>query len=132
MASFGVYLRMRAWFLIACALLAESCARSVPREKGVTWNPESATFAWSGGQVNLPAGFTYQVDKGTDTFEGHLTSADGKLAVRHDIGGYAGAWADRDKSFLFRGTNNTRSGYIPRRRLRQLLLRLPPSHRTLL
>lgn len=101
MASFGVYLRMRAWFLIACALLAESCARSVPREKGVTWNPESATFAWSGGQVNLPAGFTYQVDKGTDTFEGHFTSADGKLVVRHDIGGYAGAWTRKDKSFMF-------------------------------
>lgn len=39
---------------------------------------------------------------GADTFEGHFTSADGKLVIRHDIGGYAGAWARRDKSFFFR------------------------------
>ena len=54
-----------------------------------------------GGQVNLPLGFTYQVDQGSDTFEGHFTSADGKLVIRHDIGGYAGAWATRDNSFFF-------------------------------
>src|ERR1043166_1272979 len=54
-----------------------------------------------GGQVILPLSFTYQVDKGTDTFEGHFSSTDGKLVVRPNIGGYAGAWARREKSFLF-------------------------------
>ena len=52
--------------------------------------------------MNLPSGFTYQVDQGADTFEGHFTSADGGLVIRHDIGGYAGAWASKDKSFFFR------------------------------
>ena len=97
----GEYMRMWTSFLIACALLEESCARHLPLPKGVTWNPESATFAWWGGQVNLPVGFTYQVDQGADTFEGHFTSADGKLVIRHNIGGYAGAWASREKSFFF-------------------------------
>src|SRR4051812_45481015 len=69
--------------------------------QGVTWNFASATFTWWGGQVSLPVGFTYQVDRGADTFEGHFTSADGKLIIRHDIGEYAGAWASRDKSFSF-------------------------------
>jgi hypothetical protein len=90
------------WLLIAGAILGQSCTRHRSLPKGVTWNAESATFVWWGGQVNLPNGFTYQVDQGADTFEGHFTSADGKLVIRHDIGGYAGAWASRDKSFFFR------------------------------
>jgi hypothetical protein len=65
-------------------------------------NAESATFVWWGGQANLPIGFRYQVDQGADRFEGHFTSADGKVVIRHDIGGYAGAWASRDKSLFFR------------------------------
>ena len=97
----GECMRMRTWFLIAGALLGVSCARHLPLPKGVTWNPESGTFAWWGGQVSLPAGFTYQVDQGADSFEGHFTSADGKLVIRHDIGGYAGTWADRKTSFFF-------------------------------
>ena len=51
--------------------------------------------------MRLPAGFTYQVDQGTDTFEGHFSSPDGKLVVRHDIGGYAGAWASRKDALSF-------------------------------
>jgi len=90
------------WLLIAGAILGESCARHRSLPKGVSWNAESATFVWWGGQVNLPSGFTYQVDQGADTFEGHFTSADGGLVIRHDIGGYAGAWASKDKSFFFR------------------------------
>jgi hypothetical protein len=88
--------------LIAGAVLAQSCARRPPLPKGVTWIAESATFVWWGGGVNLPIGFTYQVDQGADTFEGHFTSADGNLVIHHDIGEYAGAFARRDKSFFFR------------------------------
>ncbi len=95
-------MRIWPWFWITFALLGGACARQLPLPKDVTWNPESATFAWWAGQVNLPVGFTYQVDQGVDTFEGHFTSADGKFVVRHDIGGYAGAWARRDKAFSFR------------------------------
>lgn len=90
------------WVVVAGAILGPSCSRHRSLPEGVSWNAESATFEWWGGQVNLPIGFTYQVDQGTDTFEGHFTSADRKLVIRHDIGEYAGAWASRDKSFFFR------------------------------
>jgi hypothetical protein len=70
----------------------------------VCWNAKSATFSWWSGQVTLPAGFSYEQDHAGDTFEGHFISSDGKTTIRHDIGGYAGAWADWDKSFLFEET----------------------------
>jgi hypothetical protein len=57
-------------------------------------------FTWWGGEVTLPVGLTYQQDAG-DTFEGHFTSADGKLIIKHDIGGYAGAWAKSKGSDAF-------------------------------
>ena len=56
----------------------------------VTWKNESGTFAWGSGEVRLPAGFTYKVDDGIDTFVGHFTSQDGKLVIQHDIGEFAG------------------------------------------
>src|SRR5690242_5163897 len=94
-------MRMRKSYWIACVLLGGSCARHLPMPKGASWDAKSATFAWWGGRVNLPVGFTYQVDQGTDTFEGHFTSLDGRLIIHHDIGGYAGAWASPKKAFLF-------------------------------
>ena len=51
--------------------------------------------------MRLPTGFSYRVDQGIDTFEGHFTSADGAVVVRHDIGGYAGAWASRKGALAF-------------------------------
>jgi len=94
-------MRMAKCFLTACALLVASCAHRPSLPKDTSWNAKSATFAWWGGEVKLPVGFTYQVDQGTDTLEGHFTSPDGRLVVRHDIGGYAGAWAARGKAFFF-------------------------------
>jgi hypothetical protein len=94
-------MQMATCFLTACALVGASCAQRPLLPKGVTWNEKSATFAWWCGEVTLPAGFTYQQDQGVDTFEGHFTSPDGKVVVRHDIGGYAGAWAAREKAFFF-------------------------------
>src|SRR5437879_4954592 len=88
------------YFLTTCALLEASCAQHLSLPNGASWNQESGTFAWWLGEVTLPRGFTYQVDA-SDTFEGHFTSLGGKLIIRHDIGGYAGAWAKREKSFLF-------------------------------
>ena len=78
-----------------------SCGRSLPMPKDASWNSKTATFAWWGGHVTVPVGFTYQVDQGTDTFEGHFTSPDGRLSVRHDIGGYAGAWASPGEASFF-------------------------------
>jgi hypothetical protein len=63
----------------------------------VSWDEKSAVFRWSYGKVTLPAGFTYQGDP-SDTLEG---PQDGKLIVRHDIGGYAGAYANRKDALVF-------------------------------
>jgi hypothetical protein len=49
----------------------------------------------------LPAGFTYEQDVGADSFEGHFTSSDRHLIVRHDIGGYSGYYANQRKAFAF-------------------------------
>jgi hypothetical protein len=94
-------MRIPTCFLTGCALLGASCAQRPSLPKDASWNPKSATFAWWGGEVKLPVGFTYRVDQGTDTFQGHFTSPDGKLIVRHDIGGYAGSWAARGRAFSF-------------------------------
>jgi len=58
-------------------------------------------FRWAGGEVTLPGGFRYREDHGADSFEGHFTSPDGKIIVRHDIGGYAGASANRREAVAF-------------------------------
>lgn len=94
---------MRMWtcFLILGALVGASCTRRLTPPEGITWNSGSATFTWSGGRIKLPRGFTYQVDQGADTSEGHFTSADGTLVIQHDIGGYAGAWASPKRSSFF-------------------------------
>src|SRR5262245_60854219 len=83
------------------ALLELSCSRRIPLPKDASWDDTSAKFAWWGGEVSLPAGFKYHVDQGTDTFEGHFASADRTLVVRHDIGGYAGAYASKKRAFVF-------------------------------
>jgi len=67
----------------------------------VSWDKESGTFAWGSGEVKVPSGFTYQVDPGVDTFEGHFIAPDGKLILRHDIGWYAGAWASAKDASSF-------------------------------
>ena len=55
--------------------------------KGVSWDKKTSAFAWWGGQVRVPSGFTYQMDQGADTFEGHFSAPDGKLIIRHDSAG---------------------------------------------
>jgi hypothetical protein len=97
-----ISMRCRWNLLIICTLIGSSCARRLSLPKGVSWDEKSATFGWWSGEVKLPAGYNYHVDQGADSFEGHFTSPDGKLVIRHDIGGYAGAWAGRrnDASFF--------------------------------
>jgi hypothetical protein len=93
---------MRCWWglLIICALIESSCARRLS-EKGASWDQRSATFGWWGGEVSLPAGYSYQQDPGGDSFEGHFTSPNGKLVIGHDIGSNAGAWAKQGKHTSF-------------------------------
>jgi hypothetical protein len=86
---------------LLAGLLFTACSRRIPMDKGASWDRKSGTFVWIAGQVKLPAGFSYQVDQGTDTFEGHFTSRDKRLIIRHDIGGYAGAWASSRNATKF-------------------------------
>jgi hypothetical protein len=90
-------LSIRSWSLISCALIGLWCD---PLPQGVYWDRKSGVFEWWSGKVTLPPRFSYQTDP-TDTFEGHFTSPDGKLVIRHDIGSYAGAWAHRDDTHSY-------------------------------
>jgi hypothetical protein len=81
-------------------LLAAATALSLVRPDP-NWDARSRTFSWRNGQVQLPYGFSYHHVRGTDSFEGVFISRDGKVAVRHDIGGMAGVWAHRERSFFF-------------------------------
>lgn len=78
-----------------------ACTHRLPLPPGANWDDHSGTFTWAAGEVKLRAGFTYQADRGTDTFEGHFTSKDKRVVVRHDIGGYAGCWASRQRALSF-------------------------------
>lgn len=84
---------------IMSALFA--CAHRVSLPKDASWDAKSGIFRWWAAEVQLPVGFRYQVDQGTDTFEGHFTSPDRALIVYHDIGGYAGAYASRKRALNF-------------------------------
>jgi hypothetical protein len=66
------------------------------------WDATLGTFTWSGGEVKMPGGFTYQKDRGIDSFVGHFASPDGQVIVRHDIGLFAGAYASKKDSFVFK------------------------------
>lgn len=92
-------MRMQRYLLIVCALLGSSCSQSPALPKSVSWDKKTSTFAWWGGEVRVPSGFIDQVDQGADSFEGHFSAPDGRVVIRHDIGGFAGAWANtRDAS----------------------------------
>ena len=80
------------------------CNHSAKPPRAANWDSRSATFTWSAGEVKLPSGFAYAPDRGTDTFEGHFTSRDTRVVVRHDIGGYAGCWASRQRALVFNET----------------------------
>lgn len=90
-------MRIQTCLLIACALVGASCGQ---RPSLGSWNSKLGLFRWENGEVTLPGGFKYRRTP-SDTFEGHFTSADGKLVIRHDIGGYAGAYASRRTAFFF-------------------------------
>ncbi|HEV8147002.1 MAG TPA: hypothetical protein VGP79_11500 [Bryobacteraceae bacterium] len=73
-------------------------------------------FGWWGGEVALPVGFRYQQDVGTDTDVGHFTSPDGTLTIEHDIGGLAGAYANRRDALAFEELIDGSRAWIAQRR----------------
>jgi len=87
--------------LITGALVGTSCSPSVSHSRSLRWDERTSTFAWPGGEVKIPLGFTHHGGEGTDTFEGHFSSPDGKLAIRYDIGWYAGARANPKEAASF-------------------------------
>ena len=64
------------------------------------WNPETGAFRWWAGAVHLPPGYTY-LPLGGDSDYGELTSPDGATTLWHDIGSYAGLWADQKGAIAF-------------------------------
>jgi|SRR5579872_765897 len=87
-------------FLTLCAFLAPACARRPALPQSVNWDEKSGVFRWWAGEVRIPAGFTHEIEP-SDTFQGHFTSRDGKPVIRHDIGGYAGVYAERKDALFF-------------------------------
>jgi hypothetical protein len=87
--------------LLGLILLAFSCSPPLDLPRGASWDEQSSTFKWWGGEIRLPAGFRYQVDQGTDSFMGHFTAADGRVVLEHDIGSYAGAYASKRHALVF-------------------------------
>jgi hypothetical protein len=51
--------------------------------------------------VTIPFGLSYRDAFGVDSFMGEFYSLDEKLVIQHDIGFYAGAWAQRDGAIVF-------------------------------
>lgn len=72
--------------LIVCILLGTSCQPQSFSVHGVGWDKRTGAFAWRGGDVKVPSGFTYQAVGGGDTFEGRFNSPDGKVVIHFDIG----------------------------------------------
>jgi hypothetical protein len=93
--------RIASIFSIYCALMCFSCAQRPKLPDDVTWDDKAGVFRWRLGEVKLPIGFVYQWDPGSDTFRGHFTSPNGRLIIQHDIGGYAGAYANRRSAYSF-------------------------------
>src|SRR5262249_27827727 len=86
-------MRLGAEFTIICiiAFTLISCGPTPPLPRGLGWDQHTGAFSRPLGEGPLPPGFTYQVDQGTDTTQGHFISSDGRVIVQHDIGGYEGA-----------------------------------------
>ena len=84
---------MRLVLLGTCLLMGLSCRNYLPLPKDARWDQASGRFAWWGGSVILPVGFSYEILPAVDSFEGQFTAPNGSVVIRHDIGGYAGAWA---------------------------------------
>ena len=84
---------MSTYISVSLAVLLFSCTMRSTMPLGTSWNRRSGVFTWRNGEVTLPSGLRYQQDAG-DSLIGHFTSSDGKLIIHHDIGGYAGAYAN--------------------------------------
>lgn len=87
------------WKLLAAGLFTASCDHPFPfLPEGTSWNPWSGEFRWWRGSVTLPPGFSYKGER-SDTFADRFTN--GRIVIRHDIGGYAGAYARPISSYHF-------------------------------
>lgn len=76
--------------------------------KGTSWDESTGVFVWRGGQATFPIGFSYQTDRGVDSFAGHFTSKDGTVVVHHDIGFVASAGASGGEDFKERIVDDSR------------------------
>jgi hypothetical protein len=82
-------------------LLLSSCGVPSKMPRGASWDKPSGTFQWSQGEVRVPAALYYRDGYGVDSFEGNFHTLDEALVIHHDIGGYAGAYAQQHDAVLF-------------------------------
>ena len=82
----GLFARARTARLVFCAVVGVSIAldttlflrmgRRQDEKIHLDWQKGPAVFSWGIGQVQMPAGFTYQRELGIDTFVGRFNSKD--------------------------------------------------------
>lgn len=80
--------------ILATILVLNSCYRHLALPQNAHWNREPGVFDWGLGSITLPHGFYYQQDQGIDSFVGHFASVLHSVVVKHDIGAYAGSFAN--------------------------------------
>lgn len=88
--------------LMMIALWYSSCVTRPQMPRWASWNKHTSQFVWHGGSIQFPKGFNYSIRSNDDTFEGQFNSRDNAVEIVHDIGGYAGAWAQHKDAQVFK------------------------------
>ena len=93
--------------------------------RGASWDKPSGTFQWFQGEVRVPAGLYYRDGHSIDSFEGDFHTLDEALVLHHDIGFYAGAFAQKRDAVLLeeRGVEGARAWVAQEKQIRS---DLPP------
>ncbi len=90
------------------------------------WNREPGVFEWYAGKVRFPHGFHYERDASCDSDQGRFTSFLHSAVVFHDIGSYAGAFANPRSSDFFQ--ESTVNGFRVRIAMRAQTYPNSPKH----
>lgn len=88
--------------LLMIAIWHSSCMTRPQMPRWASWNKHTSQFVWHRGSVQFPNGFNYSIGSNDDTFEGQFFSRENAVEIFHDIGGYAGAWAQKKDAQVFK------------------------------
>lgn len=103
-------MRFRWGLLTICAVMATSCHYDSELPKGMSWDQRTGRFVWWGGEIRVPVGFSYRKGVGADSDVGYFLAPRSELVIQHDIGSFAGAYANpkRNETFEERLVNGSR------------------------